>query len=283
MTRENLHILFSQFLAEDTGNGDHSTLACIDKSVNGRCSLIAKQDGIIAGLEIIKELFIFIDPSSVIEFFKKDSDPIKKGDIVFNITAKQQKLLTTERLALNILQRMSGIATETSRYVKKLEGLKTRILDTRKTTPGFRYFEKEAVRLGGGSNHRYGLYDMIMLKDNHVDFAGGIEKAIDKAVQYLADNKMNLSIEIETRNISDVERVLKHGGVQRIMFDNFSVADTQKAVKTVAGKYETESSGGINFDNIREYALCGVDFISVGALTHQMRSLDLSLKAISVK
>lgn len=283
MTRENLHILFTQFLAEDTGNGDHSTLACIDRSVTGSCSLVAKQDGIIAGLDIIKELFSFTDPSSVIEFFKKDSDIIKKGEAIFNIAAKQQKLLTTERLALNILQRMSGIATETSRYVKRIEGLNARILDTRKTTPGFRYFEKEAVRLGGGFNHRMGLYDMIMLKDNHIDFAGGIEKAIDKAIQYLSENKLNLSIEIETRSIFDVERVLKHGGVQRIMFDNFSVKDTQKAVKAVAGKYETESSGGINFDNIRDYAHCGVDFISVGALTHQIRSLDLSLKAISVK
>lgn len=280
MTKEDLQQLFRRYLDEDTGNGDHSTLSCIDPDLRGTCRLIAKQNGIIAGLEITQELFKLYDSGSSIEFHKNDGDTIVSGDIVFLIEARQQTLLTTERLALNILQRMSGIATETSRYVSAVHGTQTKILDTRKTTPGFRYFEKEAVRLGGGHNHRFGLYDMIMLKDNHIDFAGGIEKAIDRAKAYLDQKQLNLAIEIETRSMEDIDRVIKHGGVQRIMFDNFSVEKTHQAVERVAGRFETESSGGITLSNIRDYAVCGVDFISVGALTHQIRSLDLSLKAV---
>lgn len=280
MTRDQLQLIFSRFLDEDIGSGDHSTLSSIDPNAKGTCRLLAKQEGIIAGLDIIHELFRFTDPESQIHFSKKDGDRISPGDVVFTINGRKQKLLSTERLALNILQRMSGIATETRRYTQKIEGLHTRILDTRKTTPGFRYFEKEAVRIGGGMNHRFGLYDMIMLKDNHIDFAGGIEKAIDRAVEYLQKNAQGLKIEVETRNLSDIEKVLKHGKIHRIMFDNFSIANTLLAVQTVNGRYETESSGGITYHNIRDYAACGVDFISVGALTHQVHSLDLSLKAI---
>ena len=280
MTTDNLHKYFKLFLEEDTGNGDHSSLSCIDPLTKGKCALLAKQKGIIAGLEIVKELFKYSDSTSEIVLNKQDGDVINKGDVVFTITALQQKLLTTERLALNILQRMSGIATETKRYSDLIHDLKTRVLDTRKTTPGFRFFEKEAVRIGGGFNHRFGLYDMIMLKDNHIDFAGGIEKAIDKANDYLKNNSIRIAIEIETRSLEDIERVIKHGGVDRIMFDNFGVEETKKAVQLVSGRFETESSGGITIENIRDYALCGVDFISVGALTHQIRSLDLSLKAV---
>jgi nicotinate-nucleotide pyrophosphorylase (carboxylating) len=280
MIRDQLQQFFTRYLDEDIGSGDHSTLSCIDKDARGKCRLLAKQEGVIAGLDIIHQLFQFTDPGSEIIFNKKDSDTISPGEVVFTITGLKQKLLSTERLALNILQRMSGIATETRRYTKEIEELHTRILDTRKTTPGFRYFEKEAVRIGGGHNHRFGLFDMIMLKDNHIDFAGGIEKAIDRTLDYLQKKQIDLKIEIETRNISDIERVIKHGKVQRIMFDNFSITDTMKAVKLVNGRFETESSGGITFENLRDYALCGVDFISVGALTHQIHSLDLSLKAV---
>ncbi|PKP18154.1 MAG: nicotinate-nucleotide diphosphorylase (carboxylating) [Bacteroidetes bacterium HGW-Bacteroidetes-21] len=280
MNPSELHLLFSQYLNEDIGSGDHSTLSCIPADIRGKCVLKAKQEGIIAGLDIVKELFLYTDPSSKITFMAKDGDAIQPGDQPFTIEARRQKLLSTERLALNILQRMSGIATETHLYNLELKGTKTRLLDTRKTTPGFRYFEKEAVRIGGGTNHRFGLYDMIMLKDNHIDFAGGIEKAIDMSLQYMSDNKLQLKIEVETRSLDDVKRVLAHGKADRIMLDNFSPELTKTAVEIIQGRIETESSGGITLQNIRDYALCGVDYISIGALTHQIKSLDLSLKAL---
>jgi len=267
-------------IREDIGDGDHSSLSCIPVDHIGKARLLVKQDGIIAGIEIAKDVFKKFDPDFKIKTYLKDGDKIKKGDVAFIVEGKEVLLLQAERLVLNIMQRMSGIATETSRYVKELEGFKTNVLDTRKTTPGFRFFEKEAVRIGGGKNHRMGLYDMIMLKDNHIDFAGGIEKAIDSSNAYLKEKGLDLQIEIETRSIDDVKRVLAHGGVNRIMLDNFSPEKTKEAVELINGKYETESSGGITFDMLRDYAACEVDFISVGALTHQVKSLDLSLKAI---
>lgn len=268
------------WLAEDIGDGDHTTLCCIPADAMGRSRLIVKDTGIIAGIEVAKKVFEIFDNELRITQYMHDGDEVKPQDIAFEVEGKVRSLLQTERLMLNIMQRMSGIATRTREYVKLLEGTRTRILDTRKTTPGLRMLEKEAVLIGGGCNHRIGLYDMILLKDNHIDFAGGISQAIDRANKYLKDNNKNLKVEIEVRNFDELNEVLASGNVNRIMLDNFSVADTRKAVEIIGGRFETESSGGITETTIREYALAGVDYISVGALTHSIKSLDMSFKAI---
>lgn len=268
------------WLAEDIGDGDHTTLCCIPADAIGRSRLIVKDTGIIAGIEVAKKVFEIFDNELRITQYMHDGDEVKPQDIAFEVEGKVRSLLQTERLMLNIMQRMSGIATRTREYVKLLEGTRTRILDTRKTTPGLRMLEKEAVLIGGGCNHRIGLYDMILLKDNHIDFAGGISQAIDRANKYLKDNNKNLKIEIEVRNFDELNEVLASGNVNRIMLDNFSVADTRKAVEIIGGRFETESSGGITETTIREYALAGVDYISVGALTHSIKSLNMSFKAI---
>ncbi|MBU8891442.1 MAG: carboxylating nicotinate-nucleotide diphosphorylase [Bacteroidales bacterium] len=267
-------------IEEDLGDGDHSSLSCIPKESKGKARLLIKQNGILAGVEIAKQVFSNIDPTLRFEQYIIDGNEIYPGDIVFIVDGKTHSILQAERLVLNIMQRMSGIATTTREYAKKLTGTKAKILDTRKTTPGMRYFEKLAVKFGGGENHRMGLYDMIMLKDNHIDYAGGIEPAIKKANEYLHLTGKKIKIEIEARNIEEVKEILKSGNIHRIMLDNFSYDDTRHAVKLINKKYETESSGGITLETIREYAKCGVDYISVGALTHQIKSLDMSLKAI---
>lgn len=274
----NTEEIIRQSILEDVGDGDHSSLSCIDKSHQGEMQLLVKQDGILAGVEVAKMVLAIIDPEIKMEQFMHDGDRIKKGDIVFKIKGSVQSMLTAERTVLNFMQRMSGIATSSNHYVQLLEGTKTKILDTRKTTPNMRYFEKYAVKVGGAENHRFGLFDMIMLKDNHIDFAGGIEKAIDSAHDYLKKNNLDIKIEIETRSLDDIKRVMAHGGVDRIMLDNFTVEQTKEAVQLINGQYETESSGGITEDTIRAYAETGVDYISVGALTHHIKSLDLSLK-----
>ncbi len=265
--------------AEDIGDGDHTTLCCIPENAVGKSHLLIKEDGILAGVEVAKRVFARFDDTLKVEVFMDDGSEVKKGDIAMLVTGKTRSLLQTERLMLNIMQRMSGIATTTRRYVDLLKGTNTKVLDTRKTTPGMRMLEKQAVKIGGGVNHRIGLFDMILLKDNHVDFAGGIRNAIDKCHKYLDEKSLNLKIEIEVRNFDELGQVLERGGVDRIMLDNFTVADTKKAVDMIAGKYETESSGGITFDTIRQYAECGVDFVSVGALTHSVKCLDMSFKA----
>ena len=265
--------------AEDIGDGDHTTVCCIPDDAMGKSHLLIKENGILAGVEMAKKVFAKFDPTLTVEVLINDGTPVKVGDIAMIVSGKTRSLLQTERLMLNIMQRMSGIATMTNKYVKLLEGTKTHVLDTRKTTPGLRMLEKQAVKIGGGMNHRIGLFDMILLKDNHVDFAGGIENAIDRCHAYLKEKGLDLKIEIEVRNFDELQRVLNHGGVDRIMFDNFSVPDTKKAVDLVAGRMETESSGGITFDTIRGYAEQGVDFISVGALTHSVKGLDMSFKA----
>jgi nicotinate-nucleotide pyrophosphorylase (carboxylating) len=266
-------------LAEDIGDGDHSTLACIPADATGRARLLIKEKGILSGCSVAGEVFSIIDSGIIFEQFLTDGTRISPGEIAFHVTGKIHSILKSERLVLNIMQRMSGIATSTGLYVEKLAGLRTKVLDTRKTTPGMRFLEKEAVRTGGGFNHRMGLFDMIMLKDNHIDYAGGIENAILMTNDYLARTKKKLRIEIEARNTGDVKKILKTGGVDRIMLDNFNLADTREAVKLINGRFETESSGGITLETIRDYAECGVDFISAGALTHHIRSLDMSLKA----
>ena len=265
--------------AEDIGDGDHTTLCCIPEDATGSSHLLIKEDGILAGVEVAKNVFAAFDPTLKVEVRIPDGSPIKVGDIAIVVTGKTRSLLQTERLMLNIMQRMSGIATMTRQYVERLKGTHTRILDTRKTTPGLRMLEKQAVKIGGGTNHRIGLFDMILLKDNHIDFAGGIENAIDRCHRYLKDKKLDLKIEIEVRDFGELQRVLDKGGVDRVMLDNFSVPDTRKAVKLIAGRVETESSGGITFDTIRDYAEQGVDFISVGSLTHSVKGLDMSFKA----
>ncbi len=265
--------------AEDIGDGDHTTLCCIPADAMGKSHLLIKEDGILAGVEVAKEVFRRFDPEMRVEVIINDGAAVKKGDVAMIVEGRVRSLLQTERLMLNIMQRMSGIATMTNRYVKRLEGTDTRVLDTRKTTPGMRMLEKQAVKIGGGCNHRIGLFDMILLKDNHVDFAGGISNAINRCHEYLEKHGLNLKIEIEVRNFDELQQVLDRGGVDRIMLDNFSVADTRKAVETINHRYETESSGGITFDTIRDYAECGVDFISVGALTHSVKGLDMSFKA----
>ena len=265
--------------AEDIGDGDHTTLCCIPENAMGKSKLLIKEEGILAGVEMAQRIFKDFDPNLKMEIFIKDGTAVKPGDIAFTVEGKVRSLLQTERLMLNVMQRMSGIATVTNKYVKQLEGLHTRILDTRKTTPGLRMIEKAAVKIGGGVNHRIGLFDMILLKDNDIDFAGGIEKAITRAKEYLKEKGKDLKIEIEVRNMDELEEVMRIGGIDRIMLDNFTPELTRKAVKRIGGKYETESSGGITFDTIRDYAECGVDFISVGALTHSVKGLDMSFKA----
>ncbi len=265
--------------AEDIGDGDHTTLCCIPEDAMGKSHLLIKEDGILAGIEVAKKVFARFDPTMKVEVIIQDGEKVKVGDIAMVVTGKIRSLLQTERLMLNILQRMSGIATMTNRYVERLQGTGTRVLDTRKTTPGLRMLEKQAVKIGGGTNHRIGLFDMILLKDNHVDFAGGISNAINRCHEYLKEKGLDLKIEIEVRNFDELQQVLQCGGVNRIMLDNFSVSDTKRAVEIIDHKYETESSGGITFDTIRSYAECGVDFISVGALTHSVKGLDMSFKA----
>jgi len=272
--------LISLWFAEDIGDGDHTTLSCIPPTALGKSQLIIKENGVLAGVEVAREIFRSFDPELTMTVFIKDCAEVKVGDIAFVVEGKIQSLLQTERLMLNIMQRMSGVATRTREYVKALEGTKTRVLDTRKTTPGLRLLEKEAVKIGGGVNHRIGLYDMILLKDNHVDFAGGIDKAILRAKDYLKEKGKDLKIEIEVRNFDELAQVMAVGGVNRIMLDNFTPENTRKAVEIIGGKYETESSGGITFATLKEYAECGVDFISVGALTHSVKSLDMSFKAV---
>ena len=265
--------------AEDIGDGDHTTLCCIPADAMGKSRLLIKEEGILAGVEVAKEVFRRFDPEMKVEVMMPDGTKVKPGDVAMVVEGRVRSLLQTERLMLNIMQRMSGIATMTGRYVERLEGTGTRVLDTRKTTPGMRMLEKQAVKIGGGCNHRIGLFDMILLKDNHVDFAGGIANAINRCHEYLKENMLNLKIEIEVRNFDELKQAMDCGGIDRIMLDNFSVADTRKAVEMVGGRFETESSGGITFDTIRSYAECGVDFISVGALTHSVKGLDMSFKA----
>ena len=265
--------------AEDIGDGDHTTLCCIPEDAMGKSHLLIKEDGILAGVELAKKVFAKFDPTMQVEVLINDGAHVKVGDIAMVVTGKVRSLLQTERLMLNIMQRMSGIATMTNKYVELLKGTKTRVLDTRKTTPGLRMLEKQAVKIGGGMNHRIGLFDMILLKDNHIDFAGGIANAINRCHEYLKEKGLDLKIEIEVRNFDELQQAMDCGGINRIMLDNFSVENTKKAVEMVAGKYETESSGGITFDTIRDYAECGVDFISVGALTHSVKGLDMSFKA----
>ena len=267
-------------LGEDLGDGDHSSLACIPWEASGRAKLLIKEEGILAGVNVAREVFSAIDREMTCEIFIEDGKKIIPGDIAFYVSGRQQSILKSERLVLNIMQRMSGIATGTNQYINLLQGLKTKVLDTRKTSPGLRFLEKEAVRIGGGMNHRMGLFDMIMLKDNHITYAGGIEKAIEKTREYLKTNNRKLKIEIEARNLDDVKKIMEIGGVNRIMLDNFNIEDTLAAVNMIKGRYETESSGGITLETVRAYAECGVDFVSVGALTHHIRSLDMSLKAV---
>jgi nicotinate-nucleotide pyrophosphorylase len=280
MKQELIDELIRLAFKEDIGDGDHTTLSTIPSSAMGKVQLIIKEDGILAGVEIAEKIFHTFDPDLKIEIFIQDGAEVHYGDIAFTVEGKVQSLLQTERLVLNVMQRMSGIATVTRKYVKKLEGTKAKVLDTRKTTPGMRILEKEAVRIGGGTNHRIGLFDMILLKDNHVDFAGGIKNAIARAKEYSWQQGKDLPIEIEVRNFDELNEVLETGGVDRIMLDNFSVEDTRKAVEIVNGRYDLESSGGITYDTIRDYAETGVDYISVGALTHSVKSLDMSLKAV---
>ena len=280
MKKDDYKQFISAWFAEDIGDGDHTTLSSIPATAIGKSQLIIKENGVLAGVEVAREIFHAFDPTLKMTVFIQDGAEVKNGDIAFVVEGKIQSLLQTERLMLNIMQRMSGIATRTREYVKALEGTKTRILDTRKTTPGLRLLEKEAVRIGGGVNHRIGLFDMILLKDNHVDFAGGIENAIRGAQKYLAKKGKNLKIEIEVRTFDELAQVLEIGGIDRIMLDNFSPDNTRKAVEIINGKYEIESSGGITFDTMLDYARCGIDFISVGALTHSVKSLDMSFKAV---
>jgi nicotinate-nucleotide pyrophosphorylase (carboxylating) len=279
---EKLHHLIDEALKEDIGDGDHSALSCIPADANSKAELKIKEDGILAGMKVAEKIFNYKEQRSVFAAFKKDGEQMKAGEKAFEIKASVHTILQCERLVLNCMQRMSGIATLTRLYVDKLKGYKTKLLDTRKTTPNFRLLEKEAVRIGGGVNHRFGLYDMIMLKDNHIDFCGGIEKAIEKASEYVKTKKPELKIEVETRNIDEVRKVVTIGKekVFRIMLDNFKPVQITEALKIINGQFETEASGGINLDNIKEYAATGVDYVSVGALIHQAGSLDLSLKAV---
>lgn len=265
--------------AEDIGDGDHTTLCCIPEEARGKSRMIIKEEGILAGVKIAEEVFNRFDSTLKVEILINDGTNVKPGDVAMVVEGSVRSLLQTERLMLNIVQRMSGIATITHKYMELLKGTKSKVLDTRKTTPGMRILEKMAVKIGGGENHRIGLFDMILLKDNHVDFAGGISNAIDRCHEYLEAKNKDLKIEIEVRSIDELNQVLEHGGVNRIMLDNFSVEDTRMAVDLIGGKYEIESSGGITLDTIRSYAECGVDYISVGALTHSVKSLDISFKA----
>jgi nicotinate-nucleotide pyrophosphorylase (carboxylating) len=276
------HKLIDSALQEDIGDGDHSTLCCIPADVKGKAVLKIKQEGILAGVDVAEKIFKYKKPSALFTSFKKDGDQMKPGEVAFEIETYVHTILQCERLVLNCMQRMSGIATLTRLYTDKLKGYKTRLLDTRKTTPNFRLLEKEAVRIGGGVNHRFGLFDMIMLKDNHIDYCGGIEEAINRAYDYVQRYRPDLKIEVETRSIDDIKKVLGmgNGKVFRVMLDNFSPKQIAEALKLIGGAFETEASGGINLDNIQQYAETGVDYISVGAIIHQAKSLDLSLKAI---
>jgi len=280
MNSASLDSLLTRALEEDIGEGDHSTLASIPEEATGKAHLLIKEKGVLAGVEVAEKVFRLYDPSIIMAIHMKDGTLIRPGDIAFIVQGPARSILSCERLVLNIMQRMSGIATQTREYVSRLEGLSTRVLDTRKTTPGMRMLEKMAVRIGGGMNHRMGLYDMIMLKDNHIDYAGGLKQALDRTRNYLRQKGKDLRIEVEVRNLKDVEEVLEAGGVDIIMLDNFDLETTRKAVRMIGGRYLVESSGGITLENVREYAACGVDYVSVGALTHQLHSLDMSLKAL---
>ena len=277
-----LYRLVDAALREDVGNGDHSTLSCIPADVNGKAVLKIKQEGVLAGIDVAEKIFLYRKPNSHFTKLKNDGDEMRHGDVAFEVESFVHTILQLERLVLNCMQRMSGIATLTKEYTKKLEGYKTQLLDTRKTTPNFRLLEKEAVRIGGGHNHRFGLYDMIMLKDNHIDYCGGIAEAVNRAHDYVQRYHPELKIEVETRSIDDIKTVMEigHGKVFRIMLDNFEPKKIKEALKIINGAFETEASGGINLDNIIEYAETGVDYVSAGAVIHQARSLDLSLKAV---
>ena len=266
-------------IREDIGDGDHSSLACIPSDAYGQARLLVKEEGILAGVEFAKMIFNEVDPELKIEVFLNDGDKVEPGDVAFYVTGRSRSILMAERLVLNAMQRMSAIATKTRKFVKKLEGTQTRILDTRKTTPGIRAIEKWAVKIGGGVNHRFALYDMIMLKDNHIDFAGGIEQAIEKTKAYLKEKDLDLKIIVEARDLEEVDQILKHEGIHRILIDNFTFEDTAEAVRRIGKRCQTESSGGITLKTARSYAECGVDYISSGALTHSIRNMDLSLKA----
>lgn len=279
MSEPDLRSFIVNALAEDTGDGDHSSLASIPSDATGRARLIIKEEGIISGLRVAREVFTTADPSLTVDILLHDGDRVKYGDIALTVAGRVQPILRAERIVLNIMQRMSGIATSTAIYTEKISDTRARITDTRKTTPGMRALEKEAVRTGGGVNHRMGLYDMIMLKDNHTDYAGGIAKAVARTKEYLRQKGLDLKIEVEARSLKEVREILDAGGVDRIMLDNFTIPDTKEAVALIAGRTETESSGGITLENVRDYALCGVDYISIGALTHHIKSLDMSLKA----
>ncbi|MDR0799279.1 MAG: carboxylating nicotinate-nucleotide diphosphorylase [Dysgonamonadaceae bacterium] len=280
MKQELIDELIRLAFKEDIGEGDHTTLSTIPETAEGKMQLLVKEDGIIAGIAIAEQIFHTFDPELKVNILIHDGVAVKYGDIAFTVAGKVQSLLQTERLVLNVMQRMSGIATTTHRYMERLKGTRTKVLDTRKTTPGMRILEKEAVRIGGGTNHRIGLFDMILLKDNHIDFAGGLENAINRAKDYAKSKGKQLPVEVEVRNFDELDKVLKIGGIDRIMLDNFSIEDTRKAVEKVSGRYPLESSGGITYDTIRAYAETGVDFISVGALTHSVKSLDMSLKYV---
>jgi nicotinate-nucleotide pyrophosphorylase (carboxylating) len=283
MNKEQLNFLIKNALAEDIGDGDHSTLSSIDAGAKGKAILKVKEDGILAGMEVAETIFRFMQPDVVFTALKKDGDQMRYGEIAFEVEALVHTILQCERLVLNCMQRMSGIATLTKSYTDKLANYKTKLLDTRKTTPNFRLLEKEAVLIGGGVNHRFGLYDMIMLKDNHIDYCGGIRQAIEKAYAYVQTKKPGLRIEVETRSLQDIEEVMAVGKVDVIMLDNFTPEQIAEGLKIIKGKYQTEASGGINLTNIESYATTGVDFVSSGSIIHQARSLDLSLKAVVVK
>ena len=274
-----LHEFILRSIEEDIGEGDHTSMACIPENTSGKAFLLIKESGILAGVRIAEKIFSIIDDRLKIKIKINDGSKIVAGDVVFIVSGSQQSILKSELLVLNVMQRMSGIATITREYVDIIKGLHAKILDTRKTTPGMRFAEKEAVRIGGGENHRMGLYDMIMIKDNHIDYAGGIKPAIQRTREYLKNKDKKLQIEIEARSIPDVKEILEYGGVDRIMLDNFNIEETRIAVEMIAGRFETESSGGITLETVRSYAECGVDYISVGALTHHIKSLDMSLKA----
>ena len=282
MYNEQLQLLIKNALAEDIGDGDHSTLCCIQAGVQGKAVLKVKENGILAGVAVAQAIFNYLQPNAVFNAYKNDGDPMQYGDVAYQVLADVRTILQCERLALNCMQRMSGIATLTKKYTNKLQGYHTTLLDTRKTTPNFRLLEKEAVKIGGGKNHRFGLYDMIMLKDNHIDYCGGIEKAIQKAYTYVQNSKPGLKIEVETRSIEDVKKVVSIGMVDVIMLDNFTPEKINEALQIIQGKFTTEASGGIQLSNIEEYAATGVDYISSGAIIHQATSLDLSLKAVII-
>ncbi|MCB0452333.1 MAG: carboxylating nicotinate-nucleotide diphosphorylase [Aequorivita sp.] len=275
-----IDIIIANAIREDIGDGDHSSLACIPEDARGTAKLLVKDEGIIAGIDFARQVFEYVDPGLELDIKIKDGSPVRYGDVCFYVSGLSQSILKSERLVLNAMQRMSAIATKTNEYVKLLEGTNTKILDTRKTTPGIRALEKWAVKIGGGENHRFALYDMVMLKDNHIDFCGGITKAIEKTKKYLKENQLDLKIIVEARNLTEIEEILQLEGVYRILIDNFNYEDTSKAVKLIKGKCLTESSGGITLETARKYAECGVDYISSGALTHSVYNMDLSLKAV---